>query len=408
MPQTQAKPSLPEFTAMLAMLFALIALSIDAMLPALPQIASDLTPEAANQAQLVVSTYVFGLGAGILAAGPLTDAFGRLPVIFAGLAVFLVGTVIAHQAESLEILLFGRVIQGLGTAGPRIAGLAMIRDLFVGRDMARVTSFIMTIFMVVPALAPSLGALVLQVSDWRTIFVMLGAFAFVCFLWVFSRQAETLKKSDRRALSGHNLAGAIKELLRDRDVVICTVVMTLGYGQMFALISSIQPLFEITYGRGDTFPLWFAGIALIGGTAGLLNARLVMTLGMRKVTSSAYGLMVIASAAIGALIYFGLVEHGAEFLVFLFWATGLIFIGGVTYGNLNTIAMRRMGHIAGMAASLVSAISTMAAVAIAAPVGLAFDGTPLPAILSTLFCSTLAWLLMRATTKDEDVVSKTV
>lgn len=392
---TGKRLEIPEFTAMMAMLFATIAFSIDAMLPALPEIARELTPADVNRAQLVLSAFVFGMGAGTLAAGPLSDSFGRKPVIAAGFALYLAGSLLAYLAPSLDWLLGARLIQGLGVAGPRIVGLALVRDLYSGREMARVTSFVMTVFMIVPALAPSIGALIIHAAGWRGVFLAFVLFGTLALSWVGLRQQETLAYDRRRPLSVASLWSAAREVLTSREVMTYAAVMTLGFGQMFALLSSAQQIFGQTFGRAEGFPLWFAAMAVLAGTAGPLNARMVTRVGMRPMVGRAYAAQAVSTLVVIAVL--PLLRGDAAFGLFFLWATSVFFMAGITFGNLNALSLQRMGHIAGMAASIVSAISTMLAVVIAAPVGLAFDGTPLPAMIGVLACSALAYLLMRTT-----------
>ncbi|NVK58951.1 MAG: MFS transporter, partial [Rhodobacteraceae bacterium] len=164
-------PGRPEFIAMLAMLFATIAFSIDAMLPALPEIGAELTPDDVNRAQLVVTSFVLGMGIGTFFTGPLSDTFGRKPVVLAGATLYVVMSLVAAQEDSLELLLVARLFQGLGAAGPRVVALAIVRDLHSGREMARIMSFVMMIFTIFPALAPSMGAVIIDLSSWRGIFI---------------------------------------------------------------------------------------------------------------------------------------------------------------------------------------------------------------------------------------------
>ena len=390
---------LPEFTAMLAMLFATIAFSIDSMLPALPAIAAELTPAAVNRAQLILTAFVFGMGAGTLLAGPISDATGRRPAIIGGFALYALGAILAYRATTIELLLAARVIQGIGAAGPRIVGLALIRDLYEGREMARVTSFVMMVFMIVPAAAPSLGQVVIRVFGWRGIFLAYVVFAAVGALWFWTRQPETLPAVRRRPLALGSLASAAREVLTDRDVLIYAAVMTLGFGQMFALLSSIQQIFAETYGRGAHFPQWFALIAVFSASASFINSRLVMRVGMRSVCLGAYGVQAVASAVVLAVMAGGVLPPGPAFAVFFAWATGVFFMAGLTFGNLNALSLQRMGHIAGMAASIVASVATVGAVAIAAPVGLAFDGTALPVMAGAALASAAAWALMRKSTR---------
>jgi len=384
-----------EFTAMLAMLFATIAFSIDAMLPAFPAIATELTPDAPNRAQLILSAFILGMGVGTLFAGPLSDAFGRKPVIGGGLLLYVAGSALARIAPSLELLLLARALQGLGAAGPRIAGVALSRDLYEGRDMARVMSFVMMVFMVVPALAPMIGTFVIAFAGWRAIFLAFIAFGLFALTWVWVRQAETLAPPARRPLSATLILSGLREVLANRDVRLYTAVMTLGFGQMMGLLSSIQQIFDVTYERAAQFPYWFALIAAFSATASFVNGKLVMRVGMRRLAAWAYLIQMVLSLGMAALFALNLLEGDAAFAAFFFWANSVFFIAGFTFGNLNALAMQKMGHIAGMATSVISAISTVLAVVIAGPVGLAFDGTPLPAMVAAALCSAVAYALMR-------------
>ena len=386
--------SLPEFIAMLAFLFATIAFSIDAMLPALPEIAAALTPEDVNRAQLILTAFVGGMGLGTLFAGPISDAIGRKRAITLGFVVYALAAVAAIFAPSLELLLAARFVQGLGAAGPRIVGLALVRDLYEGREMARISSFVMMIFILVPAVAPAVGQGIIWAVGWRGVFAAFVAFALIGGLWLNLRQAETLPPERRRPLRlGMLLAGA-REVLGDRQVMLATITLTLGFGQMFGLLSSAQQLFGETYGKGDQFPMWFALMALLSGSGTILNATFVMRYGMRRIAKAAYVMQTIVSAVMLVLMLSGALADWARFPAFFFWAVSVFFMAGVTFGNLNALALQRMGHIAGMAASIVAAVSTLLAVVIAAPVGLLYNGTPIPVITTTLICSALAWALM--------------
>ena len=386
---------LPEFIAMLALIFAVIAFSIDSMLPALPQIAAELSPGNVNRAQLVLTAFVGGMGLGLLVAGPVSDTLGRKPVIIAGFGVYALASVAAVYASSLEMLLAARFVQGVGAAAPRIVALAMVRDLYQGREMARITSFVMMIFILIPAVAPSIGAVIIHFVGWRGVFGGFVVLALVGSLWLGLRRAETLPPAARRPLNLKSLAASAREVLLNRQVQLITLVMTLGFGQMFALLSSAQQLFVETYGTGENFPLWFAGMALLSGSGTVLNARYVMRLGMRRIVKSAYAMQVVVSGVMTVLVYADLLPEALRFPAFFLWAVSVFFMAGVTFGNLNAMALQRMGHVAGMAASVIAAASTIGAVLIAAPVGLAYDGTARPIILATLVCSGLALWLMR-------------
>ncbi|MFD2175454.1 multidrug effflux MFS transporter [Rhodobacter lacus] len=397
-PQTGAPKRLHpiEFTAMMALLAATVAFSIDAMLPALPEIAGALSPDAVNRAQLVLTVFMAGMGLGTFIAGPLSDAIGRKYTLLIGAVIFVAGAFIGAQAESLEVLLAARAVQGFGAAAARIVPMALVRDLFAGREMAKVTAFIMMVFILVPALAPSLGQVIIGFSGWRGVFYAFILFAMIALLWLSLRQPETLAPEKRRPLHPSLLLAGAKEVLGSREVRLYILVMTLGFAQMFTMLSCSQQLFAV-FGVTETFPRWFALIAILAGTGTGFNAAFVMRLGMRRIVRGTYLMQIVSSSVMLVLVLTGAVAPPAGFVFLFCWAVTVFMMAGITFGNLNALAMQSMGHLAGMTASVVSALSTVGAVLIAAPVGQMFNGTPLPVVLATLTCSGLAFLIMGRT-----------
>ncbi len=384
-----------EFVAIIAMLFATIAISIDAMLPALPDIAAALSPDAPNAAQLVVTSFVLGMGIGTLFAGPLSDAFGRKRVIMFGSALYALAALACYFAPTLELLLIARVVQGIGSAAPRTVSIAMVRDLFSGRDMARIMSFAMLIFTVIPAIAPLMGQGIIAIADWHAIFLAYIAFSAITMLWMGLRQPETLPVTARRPLRMATLWSATQELGRHRVIVISTLVQALTLGALFATLSSMHGIFELRFDRAETFPLWFAFIAVGSMSGSLLNSRIVMTLGMRRVITGTLaaqlGLTLICLLTIAS----GLMPETLAFPAHLLWSIGLFSMMGLTMGNLNALAMEPVGHIAGLAASVISCLATVGSVALAFPVGLAFNGTVMPLLAGVAALLAGALALMR-------------
>lgn len=366
-----------EFIALLAMLFATIAFSIDSMLPALPQIAQELSPEDVNRAQLILTSFVLGMGVGTFFTGPLSDAFGRKPIILMGAGLYIAAAGSAVFAEGLELILIARFLQGLGAAGPRVVGLAIVRDLYSGREMARIMSFVMMVFTLVPAVAPLLGAGIIALGGWRGIFVAFILFSLISAGWLALRQPESLPPENRRPLRGATIAAAIRELFAHPTVRLSILAQTLSFGSLFMAITLIQPIFDITFGRTDSFPFWFAGMALFSGSASLLNAALVMRFGMRKLASVALGTQTVLSTLV-TLAWMSGLNGDTMFYVFVLWMTSVFFQTGLTLGNLNAITMEPMGHIAGLAASVSGAVATVIAAALAIPVGLSFTNSPMP------------------------------
>lgn len=392
---TQTRLSQGEFVALMAMLLATVAISIDAMLPALPEIAATLSPGAPNAAQLVVTSFVLGMGFGTLFAGPLSDAFGRKRVILFGSSLYALAALACAFAPSLELLLAARVVMGIGAAAPRTVSVAIVRDMFSGREMARVLSFMMMIFTIVPAIAPLMGQGLIALGGWRLIFLAYIAFAGLTMLWLALRQPETLPAAQRRPLHAADLARATREVLGHRVILVSTLVQTLTLAALFATLSSMQGIFEMQFDRAAGFPMWFGVIALISMSGSLLNSRIVMTLGMRRVVIATFAgqlgltVLTLVAHALGGL------PLTLEFALHLFWMIGLFSMMGLTMGNLNALAMEPVGHIAGLAASVISSIATIGAVVLAVPVGLAFDGGSGPVLAGVAVLLGLALIVGR-------------
>lgn len=392
-----ARLSRVEFIALLAMLFATVAFSIDSMLPALPEIGRALSPENPNQAQLVLTSFVFGMGLGTFFTGPLSDSFGRKKVIVLGAVLYIVASAVALFTQGLEVLLLARVVQGLGAAAPRIVGLAIVRDLYSGRDMARIMSFAMMIFTLVPAVAPLLGAGVIALVGWRGIFGSFILFSIFATGWLAWRQPESLPLQSRRPFQLSRIWAAVGEMLSHQTVRLSVMTQTLCFATLFMSISLIHPIFDDVFDRADSFPFWFAFVALASGSASLLNATLVMRLGMRRMVTLAIAAQLFLSVSM-SLIWF---QFGADglgdmmFYVFVVWVTSVFFNAGLTLGNLNAITLEPLGHIAGTAASVSGGLATVISAAIAAPVGLSFNGTPLPLTLGVSISMGLAlWVML--------------
>ena len=382
-----------EFIAMIAMMFAAIAFSIDAMLPALPDIGATLSPDDTNRAQLIVTSFVLGMGCGTFFTGPLSDAFGRKPVIFVGSSLYCLGALAAYFSQSLETILISRVLMGLGAAAPRVVAIAIVRDLYVGRDMARIMSLVMMIFTLVPAFAPLLGTGIIAISDWRGIFAAFAIFSVITVVWMGFRLVEPLKKEDRRPLRLPQMLAALREMVNHPTVRLSILAQTFCMAMLFTIIVMVQPAYDEVFDRAESFPVWFMIVALMAGTASFLNASLVGRVGMRRMVTWALGVQIIGSSAMFVTTQFTIADP-MSFYIFVAWQTSVFFMVGLTLGNLNAIAMEPMGHIAGMAASVMGAISTVAAAFIAAPVGLLFDGAIVPMVGGVLTAAILAFVTM--------------
>ncbi|MEY1555561.1 multidrug effflux MFS transporter [Yoonia sp. R2331] len=391
-----------EFIALMAMLAATVAFSIDAMLPALPEIAAELSPGDANRAQLIITSFVLGMGLGTFVTGPLADTFGRKPVLVGGALLYCASALLAWAAQSLEVMLAARVLQGIGAAGPRVATMAMIRDLYAGPNMARILSFVMVVFSLVPALAPTMGHFIIEGLGWRAIFLSFVTFSVVTVTWLLIRQPETSTPETRRPLNVTALLSAAREVLTHPTTRLSIIIQTLTFGMLFTGLSSTQQVFDVTFDQGDVFHFWFGGIAVVAATGSLLNARLVVRLGMRAIIRAMFMVQIAVSIAMITITLMG-GPYWLTFGIYVIWVTTGFYQAGLTIGNLNALAMEPLPHIAGMAASLIAAISTVGAVIIAAPIGLAFDGTPVPIGIGVLICAVLAfWLTTRIKRPGEE------
>jgi DHA1 family bicyclomycin/chloramphenicol resistance-like MFS transporter len=315
--------------------------------------------------------------------------------MFAGFAIYFVGAVLAWMAPNLTWLLAARMLQGLGAAAPRVVALALMRDLYEGRRMAQLSSFVMTVFMIVPAFAPFLGQFFIAAWGWRSIFIAYGVFSVVVALWLRLRQAETHPSEKRRAFTLTNYISGAKDVLSRRDFVLIMLVFGFGFGQMLALLSATQQIYDVTYGRGASFPFWFMLTAACSAVTTVVNGSLVMRVGMKRIAMIAYGGQAAFSSGMFLLFWQGLVPESLSFWFFFAWSVSIFLMAPLTFGNLNALALQPLGHLAGMGASLLSALSTVLSVIIAAPISQSFAGTPVPMMLGATICSVCSLLLLR-------------
>lgn len=394
---TQGRQSLPEFITLIALLISMVALSIDAMLPALPAIGGDLDVARANDTQLVISLFFLGFSVGQLFYGPVSDSLGRKSTILAGLTLFVVGCVLSMVAWNYETVLVGRILQGLGAAAPRTVTLAVVRDRYAGRGMARIMSFVMAVFIIVPALAPSLGQAILLIADWRSIFLSLVALALTGAAWMVLRLEETLPKDRRVPLSLGRIFGAVRETLTTRTAFGYTIAAGIVFGAFIGYLNSSQQVFQDAFGITDDFPLYFAVLALSIGASSITNARLVMRFGMRFLSFVAVGVLTLLSTGFAVLLL--ALGDGPPLWAFMAWGMASFFCVGLLFGNLNALAMEPLGHIAGTGAAVVGALSTFISLILGTAIGQAFDGTPLPLIAGFAVLGALSGLVMRITNR---------
>ena len=364
-----------EFVAIMAMMVATVAISIDGILPALTLIADELTPDAPNRAQLVLSVFIVGMAIGTFVMGPLSDSFGRKRVIYYGAALYITCALICALTQSFEVLLFARMMQGIGASAPRVVSQALVRDYYQGREMARISSLIMIVFSIVPTIAPLLGSFVMLAFQWQAIFGMFIVFVALSTVWMGLRVDETVGPDNRMAFRLRSIKSAIKEVLTHPMIVIAIFGLIFAYCVLFVAIFLVQPVFEQVFEKGESFPYWFALVAVLSASASYVNARLVRRLGMRKLIDAAFRTQTILSSMMLVLWMLGALQGTIGFAIFMIWVFSLFFMAGMTIGNLTALAMEPVGHIAGTAASVISALATIGSVVFAGIVGQFYDGT---------------------------------
>ncbi len=386
--------SLGAFVGYLAALMAINALATDIMLPAFPDIAASLGTDTTS-VQATITAYMFGFGLSQLFIGFVTDRYGRRPVMLGGLAIYTLGSVFCATAQSLEMILFFRIFQGLGAGGVRVVIAAAARDCYNGRKLARVMSLIMTIFMAAPVLAPTIGQGIMLMAGWRAVFGALLVYGTVMLFLCWRSFPETLADANRRAIRMPVIMSALRSIFKSAQTVGYTLAAGVFFGSLFGFIASSQQLLAGHYGLGLWFPVIFAFMALALSAASFINATLVERLGMRFLSH-------------GAVVAFCLNNLAMTLLATSGSLTVWIFVGlhslnmlmvGLVFANFNTIAMEPQGHIAGVASAFVSALTVIIGAGMGYFIGLAYDGTPIPLTFGLLVSGVACLLVLFVTEK---------
>ena len=378
-----------EFIALVALTTSLVAMSIDTMLPALGAMATELGAAHANDRQLVLSAFFGGLSVGQLLCGPVSDHTGRRPTLFFGIGLFIAGNLLCALTHSFGLLLAGRALAGFGAAGPRIISIALVRDVYAGRGMARVMSFVSTVFILVPVLAPSIGQGVLAITTWRAIFTGLVVIAVMNWIWFALRQPETLPPERRVRFSLRTIGRGTVEVFRTPITLGYMLATGIIFAAFISYLSTAQQIFQEQYQLGKLFPVFFGALASAIGVASFVNARLVMRLGMQRLSRVA--LLCACALSIVAFLGAWLLWQGHPPLAALMgYMLACFFFNGILFGNFNARAMEPMGRVAGLAAAVIGSVSGLVALAIGTPFGRAYDGTVLPLIAGYMTCGLLA------------------
>ena len=381
-----------EFIALIAFLTALMAMSIDTMLPAVGQVATQLGAANPNDRQFIVLGFFVGLTFGQLIFGPLSDSFGRKPIIYIGLVIYALGALTCMVSTNYMMMILGRILQGFGGASPRVVSTAMVRDGAKGADMARIMSFVMSVFMLVPILAPSIGQLVLYVASWRYIFAGFVVASIIGGLWLGLRQSETLAPENRHEFSPRDLWASAVLVMNNRVCLGYTLASGFIFAAFTCYLGTSQQIFADQYQQGDKFALWFGGLAIAIAVAMIFNGNYVKKFGMRGISKWAVrGFLLVWSLMMIACVFFS--GHPPLLLLGLLlpWS---FFFSGLTFGNINALALEPMGKNAGMAAAISGFISSLMAVVLGGGAGRMYDGTLYPISIAFLGLGILMWASM--------------
>lgn len=355
---------------------ALAALGIDIVLPAFGDMRLDFgLAEDSTAVAGVITAYFIGLSVAQVVYGPLADRFGRKPILYVGYGVYLVGAVASALAPSLGLLFVARVVWGLGAAGPRVVTLSVVRDRFEGEEMSRAMSFIMAVFILVPILAPSLGAVIAASASWRWVFGVCALLVGVMALWAM-RLEESLDPADRRELKLGRMWEAARLVVTNRLTMSYTLALTALFGVFISYLGSSEIIFGEVFGMVEEFPLIFGGVAAVMGGAMLANAFVVRRFGTRRM---AHAVLVIYVVGATAFLAMALTTGGRPPLgLFLAGLVVMLACHALLIPNFNTIAMDPMKHVAGTASAVIGTLSTAGGAMLGAILDRSFDGTIVP------------------------------
>ena len=381
-----------EFIIVMASLMSLVALSIDALLPAITDISLSINVIDPQNNQLLITMIFLGLGFGQLISGPLSDSFGRKPVIYVGFVVFAMASLVCVFATNLEMMIVGRILQGIGLSAPRTISIAMVRDRFSGNYMAKVMSFVVVIFILVPVVAPAIGKIMLDLYGWKSIFYSQLFFGLFVMIWLWKRQPETLQTENRKKFKFSLFVGGAKEFIKHKNAIIFTLFSGFITGSFMVYLSASQLIFEQQYDLKEEFPFIFAGLAIGIGLATFLNGTLVVKLGMSKLVNI-FTIVFTLVPLVYIFLYSGESNPSIYVLIAFFWMQ--FFAIGFLFGNTRALAMEPIGHIAGIGAAINGFVSTIMAVPIATYIGGYIGKTALPLFIGFFVCGIIALSLIQ-------------
>ena len=379
-----------ELVVMMASLMALNALAIDAMLPAFPRMAKGLGLIDTNQIQYVISVFLAGTGIGALFHGPLSDRFGRKPVLVWAVLSSAVFSFACSFSTSFNMLLTMRFLHGLSAAAASVLVASIIRDKFDGDAMAKRMSTIFLVFMIVPIIAPTVGQFILLFAGWRSIFDVMAFMCIAAALWTIRRLPETLKPENVIPIQLKPLTRAWKTVVMHRAAAGYMLGAGIVQGALFGFLNSSQQAFDKVFGAAEFFTTGFAIVAMGIAVSNFTNARIVERFGARRVSQAALLVFItLGLLQLGAAIY-----APTSMVLFLVFLTGNMAMVGFIGSNFSSIAMTPFGEVAGAASSFQTFTKTILAAGIGALIGQQFDGSVVPIASGFVLCGLVSLALV--------------
>lgn len=374
---------------------AVTALGVDTALPAFPDIRADLgLPEGATEVTRLITFFLLGNSIGLLPAGLLADRFGRRAVMWGGLALYIAGAVGTILAPSLGVMFLARFVWGLGSAGPRVAAMAMVRDAYAGEQMAKQMSFIMAVFILVPAFAPTLATGILLVGPWQFVFGFCATMALLLTYFV-GHLPETLDPADRRTLAAGDVWAGCRSVIATPGTVAYLVSLTALFGVFISFLASSEVVLDQVFDLGDWFPAYFGGLALVMGSAMWLNGRIVERVGLDRLIRIVFTANVGVS---GTLTVLALTTGGTPpFWIFVVVLAAMLFGHQMLIPNINAAAMRPLSHVAGTGAAILGMVPGVLGSILGGLIDDRFDGTVTPLSVAFAISTLVAFAAWSAT-----------
>ena len=389
--------SLPfSILALLGMLVAIGPLAIDMYLPALPVIASDLSVSI-DRVQQTLAIFLGGFAICQLIYGPLSDQFGRRPVLLGGVALYSIISFLCTQVSSVETLMWMRLLQALGGGAAAVVVMAIVRDQFNGREAARIMSLVMTVMVMTPLFAPLLGGWFLLIWSWHSLFWFMGIFGTVVFLWGLIQLQEShpyhLRQDMRPAQMWKN---AIK-ILQHKQAMGYILSSSFAFGVMFAFIAGSPFVYIEYFGVSpEHYGLLFGANVIMMLILNWINGHKVKTLGIARLVQTGLFVQLIATSL---LFVVALIDGGIWFFIpLVVISVGVV---GLLAANTMAAAMTPFGEFAGFASAFFGTIRfVMAALSISC-VSLLHNQTVIPMVLVMFGCSLLAATVFLVMVKNQ-------